>query len=134
MYVNYGDQDFFEHGILVDTEHSDIEFPILYCVPYPGEEDLYQFGDCMVDITDSWIEKQIVMDYIDMKETEFDPVQFAIGCVEYYGAANFGAQSYVYDWTRMRRTEIEEILKYRLIAYDNLKIARQKGDMYASGN
>lgn len=122
MYMNYGDKDFFEHGILVDAEHSDTEFPILHCMPYPGEEDLFQFGDCRVDITDSWIEKQAVMDYIGMKKAEFDPVQFAIGCIMYYGAENFGALSYAYDWRQMKRRDIEEILKYRIIASDNLDI------------
>ena len=122
MYVNYGDKDFFERGILVDAEHSDTEFPILYCMPYPDEEDLFQFGDCRVDITDSWIKKQDVMNYIGMKETKFDPVLFAIGCIEYYGAENFGASSYAYDWRQMKRRDIEEMLKYRLIASDNLDI------------
>lgn len=122
MYLNYGDVNFFEHGILVDTEHSDTEFPILYCMPYPDEEDLYQFGDCQVDITDSWIDKQAILNYIGMKETEFDPVLFAIGCIEYYGAVNFGADSYCYDWLHMQRKDIEEILKYRMIASDNLEI------------
>lgn len=122
MYVNYGDKDFFDYGVLVDTEHSDTEFPILYCMPYPDEEDLFQFGDCRVDITDSWIEKQAVMNHIGMKEAEFNPALFAIGCISYYGAVNFGAQSYAYDWSRMKRQEIEEILKHRLIANDNLDI------------
>lgn len=122
MYVNYGDKNFFEHGILVDVEHSDTEFPVLYCMPYPDETDLFQFGDCLVDITDSWIEKRDVMNFIGMKETDFDPVQFAVGCIEYYGAENFGAMSYAYDYSRMNRAKIEEILKYRLIANDNLDI------------
>ena len=29
MFVNYGDRNFFEYGVLVDTDHSDTEFPIL---------------------------------------------------------------------------------------------------------
>lgn len=122
MYVNYGDKDFFEHGILVDTEHSDTEFPVLYCVPYPDEEDLFQFGDCRVDITDTWIQKQEVMEYARMKKEDFNPISFAISCIEYYGAENFGAESYAYDWRHMRRSEIEKILKHRLIASDNLDI------------
>lgn len=120
MYVNYGDKDFFECGILVEAGHSDTEFSILYCVPYPNEDDLFQFGDCKVDIADSWIKKQEVMNNIGMTEMTFNPVQFAIGCIEFYGAENFGAQSYAYDWSQMKRLEIEEMLKYRLIAGDNL--------------
>lgn len=122
MYVNYGDVNFFEHGILVDTEHSNTVFAILHCMPYPDEKDLFQFGDCRVDITDSWIKEQEVMDYIGMKRTAFDPVQFAIGCIEYYGAENFGASSYAYDWCQMKRQDIKKILKYRMIANDNLDI------------
>lgn len=53
-FVNYGDVNFFELGILVDAEHSDTEFSVLYCRPYDDEEDLYFFADCEVDITDSW--------------------------------------------------------------------------------
>lgn len=122
MYVNYGDRNFFENGILVDTEHSNTEFPILYCVPYSDEEDLYQFGDCTVDITEPWIDKPSVLKNIGMTEGNFDPVSYAIGCIDYYGAENFGAQSYAYDWRRMTQAEIMEILKHRLIASDNLDI------------
>lgn len=52
MYRNYGDKDFFENGVLVDTEHSDTVFPMLLCRPYPDEEDLYQFGEVEVDLDD----------------------------------------------------------------------------------
>lgn len=52
MYRNYGDRDFFEHGVLVDTEHSDTCFPMLLCRPYPDAEDLYQFGEVEVDLND----------------------------------------------------------------------------------
>lgn len=52
MYRNYGDKNFFENGILVDTEHSDTAFPMLLCRPYPDEEDLYQFGEVEVDLDD----------------------------------------------------------------------------------
>jgi len=122
MYKNIGDRNFFEHGILIDTERSDTEFPILYCQPYPDEEDRYQFGECIVDITDSWIDKKEVMKFIGMLDADFDPAKFAIACLEYYGAENFGAESYAYDWTRMSQVEINNILKHHLIAADNLDI------------
>ena len=35
MYRNYGDKNFFENGVLVDTDHSDTAFPMLLCRPYP---------------------------------------------------------------------------------------------------
>lgn len=122
MYTNYGDKDFFENGCLVDTEHSDITFPMLLCRPYPDGEDLYQFAEVEIDITDSWIDKHAVMDYIGMDEDYFDPVKYAIGCTDYYSWDNFGAINYAYDWQRMSKADICEILKYRLIANDNLKI------------
>ncbi len=122
MYVNYGDKDFFERGILVNSEHSDTEFDILVCNPYDGEEDLYQFGECSVDITDDWIDKQAVMDFLGMDSNSFNPVEYALGCIDYYGIENFGACNYAYDYAHMRKEDIKDILKYRLIASDNLDI------------
>lgn len=118
MYINYGDKNFFERGILVDNNHSDTEFDILVCNPYDGEEDLYQFGDCSVDITASWINKQAVMDFLGMDSDAFNPIEYAIGCIDYYGMVNFGACNYMYDYAHMGKEDIKEILKYRLIATD----------------
>lgn len=122
MYKNYGDRDFFEMGILVDTEHSDTVFPMLRCMPYSDEEDLFQFGELEVDINDSWINEKAVSDFCGSTKAE-DPVGFAIGCTDYYSWDNFGAISYAYDWTRMSRDAIKDILKYRTIALDNLNIS-----------
>ena len=44
MYINYGDRNFFECGILVDAEHSDTEIKILYCRPLDDAEDLFLFA------------------------------------------------------------------------------------------
>lgn len=122
MYVNYGDVNFFNYGALVDSNHNDAEYSILYCRPYDDEEDLYQFADCTVDITDSWIDKQDVMSFLDMDDTTFDPIQYAIGCIDYYGADNFGADNPIYDWTRITRVEIENILKNYSISCNRLDI------------
>lgn len=119
MYINYGDVNFFEYGCLVDSEHSDTEIKILYCRPYDDEEDLYLFADCEVCIDDSWINRKDVMDFIGMTEETFDAVQFAIGCVEYYSVEDFTSS---YDDCRKTRKEIEEELKYYMIASDNLNI------------
>jgi len=119
MYVNYGDVNFFECGRLVDSEHSDTEFDVLYCQPYDDEEDLYLFADCHVDIEDSWIDRKAVMAYIGMDNDEFDPIQFALGCIDYYGVEDFTGG---YIEIRMKKAEICEILKHRLIANDNLNI------------
>lgn len=119
MYINFGDKNFFELGILVDAEHNDTEIKILYCRPYDDEEDLFLFADCEVDTTDGWIDKESVMEYLGMTENNFDVIQFAIGCVEYYGVENFSSPYNGYQFTR---AEIEKQLKYYLIANDNLNI------------
>ena len=119
MYINYGDKDFFELGTLVDSEHSDTEIKILYCRPYDDEENLYLFADCIVDIEDSWIDKKSIMDFLGMTENTFDSIQYAIGCIEYYGVENFSDSYNGYQFTM---EEIKEQLKYYLIASDNLDI------------
>ena len=119
MYINYGDVNFFEYGILADAEHSNTEIKILYCRPIDDTENQFFFADCAVDITDTWMDKKSVMDYIGMTEENFDAVQFAIGCVEYYGAENFSSP---YDGYQFTDTEIKDRLKYYLIASDNLDI------------
>ena len=123
MYINYGDVNFFELGTLVDAEHSDTEIKILYCRHFDDEEDLYFFADCTVDIEDSWIDRKAVMEYLGMTEENFNNIQFAIGCVEYYGAENFSSP---YDGYKFNRKEIEEKLKYYMIASDDLEITWQE--------
>lgn len=122
MYINYGDKNFFERGRLVDSEHSDSVLDILVCDPYDDEEDLYQFGECSVDITDDWIDKQAVMDFLGMDSDSFNPIEYALGCIDFYGMENFGATNYTYDFAHMTKEDIKDILKYRLIATDNLDI------------
>ena len=124
MYVNHGDKNFFDVGILVDTEHSDTVFDMLLCKPYEDEEDLFQFAHVQVDIEDDWIEREKVMNFCGMTEEDFDPVQFAIGCTDWYPWENFGAGSfaYSYDWTHMTRKQIYKELRNYLIASDNLEM------------
>lgn len=123
MYLNYGDVDFFEHGRLVDDQSSDTEIKILACEPYSDTEDLYQFGNCVVDFTDTWIDRDAVMTFIGMTEEDFDPVRFALGCMDYYSWDNFGADHYfAYNWLRMKKESICEILKHQQISSENLNI------------
>jgi hypothetical protein len=122
MYINYGDKNFFEYGMLIDADHSDTEIKALCCCPYPDEEDLYIFGDCTVDITNTWIDRTAILDFIELKEENFDPIKYAIGCLNFYTWDNFGAINYMYDWQRMTKDEIKQILKHRMIASDNLNI------------
>lgn len=122
MYINYGDKNFLEYGVLVDSEHSDTEFDLIRATPYSDVEDLWQFARLHVDITDPWIDKKAVMDYIGMTNEEFDPIQYAIGCTDYYGWENFGADDYgvFYDWRRVDKDTIFENLNREIIACDNL--------------
>lgn len=115
MYINYGDVDFFEHGVLVDADHLENEFDILRCEPYPDEEDLYVFAHLHVNIDDSWLDRANVMEYAGMKE--FDPVMYSIACTDYYSWENFGASDYgvFYDWRRMTKKDIQkELRKYHI--------------------
>ena len=124
MYKNYGDVNFLEHGILVDTEHSDTVIDMLLCEPYSDEEDLFQFAHVQVDLEDAWIDRKAVMDFIGMDKEDYDPVQFAIGCTSYYSWDNFGAGDYgvFCDWQRCDEELIRKELKNYLIDWDNLRI------------
>ena len=120
MYLNFGDKNFFEYGVLVDTEHSDTVFPMLLCLPYPDEEDIYQFGDIQVDTEETWIDRESVLSYIGMTEADYDPIQYAIGCACYYSWDEFGANSFTYNWQRASKEEICKILRHRMIESDHL--------------
>lgn len=119
MYINYGDKNFFEHGMLIDSEHSNEEFSILYCEPFPDEENKFFFADCIVNINDNWINRKMIMMHCGMTEENFDPIEFAAACISFYGAENFSSP---YDGYTFTREEIEEKLKYYMIASDNLDI------------
>ena len=125
MYINYGDRNFFELGRLVDSEHSDTCFDIIICNPYYEENEngelLYQFAECYVDINDTWINKEDTMSYIGMTEDNFDPILYALGCIDYYGFGNFGGTDYYYG-NVLTKKEICNILKNRFIASDHLDI------------
>lgn len=122
MYVNYGDKNFFEHGRIVDAEHEEDVIHILCCEPYPDEADRFQFGECAVDVMDSWIDQKAVMRFIGMNEETYDPVRFALGCVDYYSWDNFGAMDYgcSYNWQDVDRENILKELRHYLIASDGL--------------
>ena len=124
MYKNYGDYNYLTWGgCLVDSEHSDTCFDIIYLRQYDDIEGQYIFCELSVDITDKWIDKKAVMQYIGMSEDDFDAIQYAIGCVDYYGPENFGALScYSYDYRDVDIETIKDVLRHRLIANDNINI------------
>ena len=124
MYRNFGDVNFLERGCLVDTEHSDTEFDMLVCRPYDDEEDKYQFAHIQVDIEAPWIERSDIMQFIGMTEETWDPVQFAIGCADYFSWEKFGAADFgvCYDWTQCDESLIRKELRKYLIAWDDLRV------------
>ena len=121
-FANYGDKDFFQRGVLINTERPGREIEMIYCRPYEDEEDKYMFGELMVDYADPWISRKEVMRFAGMTEETFDPVQFAIACVDYYGPLEFGAGgTYLYDWRNMTRKKIEKVLRSRSIYLDHMR-------------
>lgn len=126
MYKNYGDYDFFQYGVLVDDTHSDTELNILYCKPFDDFDEngneVYYFSPCTVDITDTWIDKKGVMNFIGMTKEKFNNIYYAIGCIEYYGIDNFKTEGYYQAGCGSTREEIENELKHYFIASDRLDI------------
>ena len=119
MFVNYGDVDFFESGRLVEKGDSNTEFRVLYCEPiYSWHVELYFFADCTVDISDSWIEREKVESFCGCT-ADTDPVWFALGCIDYYGAENFASP---YDGFRFEQHVIQEKLKGYPISPENLNM------------
>lgn len=124
MYINYGDRNFFENGILVDDEHEENGIRMLRCLPYSDEEDKFQFARLFVDVTDQWINKKAVCDFAGLPETGYDPVDFAIACTDFYPWENFGAGDFgiSYNWMDVNKAALCKELKGYLIASDNLDI------------
>ena len=123
MFKNYGDRNFLQYGCLVDNEHNENEVRVLYCRPFDepnpetGEIE-YLFADCTVCVDDDWIDRKSVMDYIGMTDETYDEIQYAIGCIEYYGVQDFnGGENRVYN-----ADEIKKELRCYLIAWDNLVV------------
>jgi hypothetical protein len=88
-WVNYGDVNPLVYGGIWIKKFSSNEF---YIVRNFNDNDcsIIYCDSLMIDITESWIEKERVMNYIGMTYHDFDSIQFAIGCIEYYSYENFG--------------------------------------------
>lgn len=115
---NYGDVNYWEHGgIFVEQLAVETEFRILYLQPlddmmmefYKVEpERKFYFADCYVDTEDSWINRESVMDSIDMTEETFDLARYAIGCLEFYGCVEFNS-----EWNfEKTEEEVREVLEF----------------------
>jgi hypothetical protein len=104
-FENYGDVNPLMHGGIWVKDIGNNEFEIIR----NNLEDNNNLIDVMlVNISDDWIEKNKVMSYIGMTEDTFDPIQYAIGCTEYYSPNNFG---HTYD--NMTEEQMIQFLKLR---------------------
>ena len=113
---NYGDVDFFEYGVLVE-EISENEYAIVKCQCNCDEENNYLLQDDVVNITDSWIDKNKVCSYIGLRSysidyTDEEKIQLAIGILDYYGeqsskGGSFMTKNEIIDYIN-KRCEIEE--------------------------
>lgn len=110
-YFNYGDVNPIEHGGIWVKKIDNHTFEIIKNIPETNE-----LLDLKVDITDSWIERERVMSFIGMTEKEFNPIWFAIGCINYYSADNFGGTIKCSN-----KNELIDILFYRGIIEDTGK-------------
>ena len=117
MYKNYGDVNFLEYGLLIE-EQSENQFNFIVCRPFSDCENKYQYFDGYIDISDSWIDKESVMNYIGMEENKFDRIQFAIGCIEYYNLENFGTVNN--DYTKEEVIENIKYIKDYIADYDDM--------------
>lgn len=105
MYENYGDVNFFDTGILVETTEDENEFNIITCGQVADIENTYLFGSVQINITDSWIDKHGVCSYCGLRDVSIDytdeeKLQFAIGVVSYYGNHCGG------EWKTLSKNEI----------------------------
>lgn len=91
-YESYGDVNPLEHGgQWVKKTEIDHEYSIVSITPYEDktdEKDLYSilFSTCVIDITDSWIDKDAVTDYADTPKDNEEV--YALDILSYYGALN----------------------------------------------
>lgn len=126
MYHNRGDKNFFEHGVLVDSDHSDTVFDLLLCEPYSDEEDLYCFAHVQVDVEDDWIDWNMIEnitggDFSSLSGA--NAVDAAIAAAECYSWDNFGASDFgvSYNWQYMTRKDICKELRDYQIAWDEVR-------------
>lgn len=70
------------------------QFHVVMIVPEHGN---YRFSNCMVNINDKRVDKETVSTYVGFGEDVFDPEEFAVACVEYYGERFWGGYHEMID-------------------------------------
>ena len=132
MYKNYGDKNFFEYGRLVE-QINDHEFEVLVCEgAQPYEDDVrievFPYAHCTVNINDNWIDKEKIFSFNGMTEDTFNPILYALDCIQYYGVENFGGH---YDYPD--RVGVEQTLNW-LYQNKRLDISNMYTDWLKGGD
>jgi hypothetical protein len=88
-YMNYGDINYMDHGAKFIKQLKNDECYIVSINPnynYETEKTEYLIDYCILDTSDSWIDKKAVKEYADIKND--DKKDLACGVVDYYGFYN----------------------------------------------
>lgn len=117
MYKNYGDENFFEYGVLMEKEkESEDVYNIIICQPDYLNENSYLFSACSIDINDTWIDKKSVLEYSGLEEFGKNlKEETALAVVEHYGAYNCGG-----SFSHKKKNEVIDYMNDR-IGYDNIE-------------
>ncbi len=116
MYVNYGNEIFFKYGFLVESDSINTSvIDIIYCVPMSEPNDNYYFfAYCEVDIDSDRIEKDFIMRCIGMTDANFNKIEFAKACIEFYDVEYFSDICY---WLCTKQ-EVKAYLSTNSILFD----------------
>ncbi len=125
-WINYGDKNFWELGRMVKLDELDKNgeiFNILWSqdAPAPASDEIETpviVARVYVDITDDWIDKEAVLSYGGMTESELNTIEgrasYACDCISYYGIHEFqpvfpnGVMGgTVFDWVVDKKDAIE---------------------------
>lgn len=83
MYYNFGDKNYLSYGRFIEPAGKHV-FNVLTCDEVNGK---YKVCDCYIDTKDKMIDADDVYCYINLDE--YSPLDFAVGCIDYYGPEAF---------------------------------------------
>lgn len=116
LWENYGDASPLEHGgIWVNVIRSGENTELRIVKNVNLEDGKIAVYDLIVDLSDSWLELDEVMDYIGMDEDNYDMIDLSIGCTDYYNPENFGDSGTIFDNENIEDNyaELQEYLEER---------------------
>lgn len=93
MWTNYGDVNPLEHGGLWIDYDKDECYRVISLGIF---DDSYLFGECYVDLSDSWINWEDVLDFVGC-DTFLPPEQAVVAVISYYPIVNFGSYKVIID-------------------------------------